>query len=280
VETIFVVAEASFWRVHNIYRSDTKQLFTVQPMEVLRRVVNSVCPGRHGSVLAAPDLYGPLLGVLLLPQVLLISIDVTRHGCNQTLMLGNATMATLSLWAGLSVLYRMLALVIAPGLRFKHCLSITGYSFYAWSLALLCSYPLERHKAIVGFVPVATPLVLFGVPAALAQGWLFWEHTPYASLTVQQALFPSSVQHFAQRHSRLLQSVLWAVPKVAALIVVAGTHYQLLWYLARVFLPGRKHLCNLSSLGLLADRAQLSDVVSQKELRMYALLLLKGGRDD
>jgi len=73
---------------------------------------------------------------------------------------------------------------------------------------------------------------------------------------------------------------LWAVPKVAALIVVAGTHYQLLWYLARVFLPGRKHLCNLSSLGLLADRAQLSDVVSQKELRMYALLLLKGGRDD
>ena len=273
VETIFVVAEATFWRVHTIYRTDTRDLFNVAPAEVLARIGNALVPGRHGSALAAPDFYGPLLGVLLLPQILLLSIDVSLHGCRQTSMLGNATVVSLSLWAGLAVLYRLLALVIAPGLRFKHCLCVSGYSFFAWSLALLCSYPLEKHKSVL-IVPVALPLVLFGIPAALAQGWLFWEHAPFASLTMQQALFPSSVQHFAQRHSRLLQKALWAVPKIAALIVVAGTHYQLLWYLARVFLPGRKHLCNLSAL---ADRSQFSDVLSQKELRKYALMLVKGG---
>ena len=278
VETIFVVAEASFWRVHGFYRTDVKELFNVAPETVLARIAYSFRPGAHSNLLAAPDFYGPLLAVMLLPQVLLLSIDVTRHGCSQSSMLGNAVVVSLSLWVGLSVLYRLLALVIAPGIQFKHCLSVTGYSFFAWSLALLCSYPLEKHKAVLPVpVPIALPLVLFGIPAALAQGWLFWEHAPFASLTMQQALFPSSVQHFAQRHSRLLQKVLWSVPKVAALVVVAGTHYQLLWYLARVFLPGRKHLCNLSAL---ADRSQLGDVLSQKELRKYALLLLKGGSEE
>jgi len=283
VETVFVVAEASIWRMHAMYRGEwSKALFAVAPDEVLRRILHCVVPGMHGAALSSPDLYGPLLAVLLLPQILLLSIDVTLHGCSQTSMLGNATVVSLSLWCGLSVLYRLLALIIAPGLRLKHCLCVAGYSFFPWSLALLCSYPLEKHKVLLsGWVPggVALPLVLFGIPAALAQGWLFWEYTPYASPSMQQALFPTSVQHFAQRHSRLLQKALWAVPKVAALVVVAGTHYQLLWYLARVFLPGRKHLCNLTALTGI-DRGQLTDVLSQKELRKYALLLLRSGQKD
>ena len=276
VETVFVVAEASFWRVHTIYRTDVKVLFSVTPEAILQRVVNTVRPGCHSAALVQPDFYGPVLAVFLLPQILLLSMDVSQYGCNQTSMLGNATVVTLSLWVGLSILYRLLSFVIAPGIYFKHCLCITGYSFYAWSLALLCSYPVEKYKATLG-LPVALPLVLFGIPAALAQGFVFWEHTPYASAGMQQALFPSSLQHFAQQHSRWLQKLLWAVPKVAALIVVAGTHYQLLWYLARVFLPGRKRLCNLS---FLMDRGQASDILSQKEIRKYALMLLKGGHDD
>ena len=263
VETVFVVAEASFWRVHTIYRTDVKVLFSVTPDAILQRVLNTVRPGHHSAALVQPDFYGPLLAVFLLPQILLLSMDISQYGCNQTSMLGNATVVTLSLWIGLSILYRLLSFVIAPGIYFKHCLCITGYSFYAWSLALLCSYPVEKYKSTLG-LPVALPLVLFGIPAALAQGFVFWEHTPYASAVMQQALFPSSLQQFAQQHSRWLQKLLWAVPKVAALIVVAGTHYQLLWYLARVFLPGRKHLCNLSAL---VDRSQYADILSQREIR-------------
>jgi hypothetical protein len=275
VETVFVVAEASFWRVHGFYRTDVKELFNVAPQTVMTRVANTFIPGAHPSLLTAPDFYGPLLAVVLLPQVLLLSIDVTRHGCSQSSMLGNAVVVSVSLWVGLSVLYRILALVIAPGIHLKHSLCITGYSFFAWSLALLCSYPVEKHKNLLA-IPLALPLVLFGLPAALAQGWVFWEHVPSASLNMQQAMIPSSVQHFAQQHSRLLQKILWAVPKVAALIVVAGTHYQLLWYLAKVFLPGRKTMCDLNAL---MDRRQYQTILSQKELQNFALKLLKGGEE-
>lgn len=274
VETVFVIAEASLWRIHGVYRSDMRELFNVAPGVVLTRMLNALRPGYHASTLSSPDLYGPMLGVFFLPQVLLLSMDVTREGCNQTSMLGNAAVVTLCLWLGLSVLYRLLSFVLAPGIYMRHCLCLSGYSFFAWSAALLCSYPVERHKHILG-VPVALPLVLFGMPAALAQGWVFWEHAPYASLTMQQAIFPSSVQQFAQHHSRWLQKFLWAIPKIAALVVVAGTHYQLLWYLARVFLPGRKHLCNLSAL---VDRSQAADILSQKEIRKYALMLLQGDK--
>lgn len=55
-----------------------------------------------------------------------------------------------------------------------------------------------------------------------------------------------------------------------------GTHYQLLWYIGRVFLPGRRQLCRLSAL---IQPSQYADILTQKEIRMYALKLLSG-KDD
>ncbi len=43
--------------------------------------------------------------------------------------------------------------------------------------------------------------------------------------------------------------------------MVAGTHYQLLWYMARVFLPGRRQLCRLSAL---VQPSQYADILTQK----------------
>lgn len=40
-----------------------------------------------------------------------------------------------------------------------------------------------------------------------------------------------------------------------------GTHYQFLWYLARVFLPGRRQQCELSAL---IQPAQYADIITQK----------------
>ena len=50
------------------------------------------------------------------------------------------------LWWGLSALYRLLAFVIAPTINMRHCLSVTGYSFFAWDLALLLLYPMEIYQ--------------------------------------------------------------------------------------------------------------------------------------
>ena len=41
------------------------------------------------------------------------------------------------------------------------------------------------------------------------------------------------------------------------------THYQFLWYVAHTFLPGRRHLCHLSSL---LNPANYADILSQKVL--------------
>jgi hypothetical protein len=272
VETVFVLAEFSFWKVHRIYTHDLRVLFDVEPSEVFIRICNSFLPGWHSQVLLKPDLYGPIIAVLMMPQILLLSMGVTRHGCNQSSLLGNAVVVSLCLWIGLSSLYRLLAFVIAPTLDMRHCLSITGYSFFAWNLSLLLSIPLESYQGLTG-LPVFLPLFLFGLPSSIAQGMMFWEHTPASSLTLQPTAFPSSLQQCASQHIRCLQRVAWAIPKLFAFVVVAGTHYQFLWYVARVFLPGKKELCQLSAL---VQPSQYADIITQKELRQYALKLLSG----
>ena len=99
---------------------------------------------------------------------LLICMETSRHGCNPTIQLGNAVVMSLFIWFGLSCLYRVLAVLIAPSIQFKHCVSMTGYSFFAWNLAILGSFPLENYHDLLK-VPSVVPLVLFGVPSSLAQ---------------------------------------------------------------------------------------------------------------
>ena len=271
VETIFVLFEFGIWRIHSIYMYEMKDLFRLHPSAFFRRVINSFLPGWHSPVLSNPDLYGPILAVFLLPQILLFSIE-SKHGCNRTALLGNAVVVSLFLWFGLSAFYRFLAFLIAPAIEFKHCMCMTGYSFFSWSLALLLSYPLEVYEENIG-IPTSLPLVIFGLPSAIALGCMFWEYTPASSMTLQPAILPSSLQQFAQHNSRILQKLLWAVPKIIAFVIVTGTHYQFLWYLFRVFLPGKKQLCRLSAL---LNPSRYSDILSQKEIRKFAISIIKG----
>lgn len=103
-----------------------------------------------------------------LTQSLLLSMEISRHGCNPTAQLGNALVVSLFIWVGLSALYRLLAFIVAPSIEFKHCLCMTGYGFFAWNLALLCSFPLENFKDSIA-IPTMVPLVLFGLPSSIAQ---------------------------------------------------------------------------------------------------------------
>lgn len=276
VETGFVLVQFTYWKVHNFYNCELKELFNISPAMISLRILNSFIPGWHSSLLMHPDLYGPLIAVFLLPQSVLLCMDISKNGCSQADVLGNGVVVSLCLWLGLSSLYRLLAFVLAPTIDIRHCLSMTGYSFFAWNLALLCTYPLERYQDFIG-LPIALPLALFGIPSALAQGFMFWDQTPASSLTLQPHSFPSSLQHFAQNNSRWIQRLIWAIPKLIALVIVAGMHYQFLWYVARVFLPGRKQQCKLSAL---VQPSQYADIITQKELRKYALLLLNRYNED
>jgi hypothetical protein len=276
VETVIVLAQFSYWKAHRLYMYDLKDLFNINPSDVIARIFNSFFPGWHSVILNRPDMYGPILAVFMLPQALLLNMDTSRHGCSQSSVLGNATAVSICLWFVVSSMYRILTFVIAPSIEMRHCLSVMGYSFFAWNVALICTYPLERYQDMIG-LPISLPIVLFGIPAAVAQGYMFWEHTPASSLTLQPASFPSSLQNFAQNNSRWLQKVLWAVPKILAFVIVTGTHYQFLWYVARVFLPGRKQQCELSAL---MQPAQYADIITQKELRKYAVMLVSGRKED
>lgn len=135
---------------------------------------------------------------------------------------------------------------------------------------------------------------------------MFWEQTPASTIQLQPAALPTSMQHFAANNSRWLQRVMWAFPKILAFVLVTGTHYQFLWYMARVFLPGRKQLCQLSAL---VQPSQYADILTQKvrdgsllclsfsalyfyfcnicnyalllqELRKFAIMLLLGKKDE
>lgn len=56
-------------QLKRMYKHDLRELFVVEPGEVLRRVLSSFVPGRHSTLLASPDLYGPAVAACLLPQV-------------------------------------------------------------------------------------------------------------------------------------------------------------------------------------------------------------------
>jgi hypothetical protein len=64
------------------------------------------------------------------PQVLLVAMDSTHHGCSRASLLGDAVVVSLCLWAGLAVLYRVFGVLVAPLLNIKHCLCLTGTNDY------------------------------------------------------------------------------------------------------------------------------------------------------
>lgn len=202
-------------------------------------------------------------------------MDVSLHGCNRSSILGNAIVVSFCLWLGLSSLYRLLSYLFAPAIKLKHCLCMTGYSFFYWNLAILLSYPLELNKENLN-VPISWSLMFFGLPSSIALSYMFWEHTPSSSLTLQPTYLHASLQQFATNHRGILQKLLWQMPKIFAFLIVSGTHYQFLWYVSKIFIPGRKQLCELTAM---MTPANYKDILAQKELRNYASLLLNVGKN-
>ena len=266
VEGAFVLAEFVFWAIYRFYMYELRDIFCIKPAEVWSRVQLSFIPGRHRVFVRNPDMYGPAMGVFLLPQVLLLSMEFTHHGCSQSALLGNSVVITVCIWAALSAVYRLLAYFVCPWMEVKHCLCILGYSFYPWSAALLLSYPLEFYSHIFR-LPSFLPLVLLGIPAAVAQGYIFWEYVPQSSITIR----PNSLHRLIQQYSSWIQKLIWFAPKAIAFAFIAGTHYQLLWYIARVFLPGKRQLCELSAL---VEPSKYADILTQKVSSMHAVLVL------
>ena len=73
--------------------------------------------------------------------------------------------------------------------------------------------------------------------------------------------------------SPLWKRILWIIPKFIVFILVTGTHYEFLWYIVHVFVPGKKRSCQLTAL---MEPGYYTDVLTQKELLRYTMLLLKG----
>ena len=59
-----------FVKIYSMYRYDLRVLFIIEPVDVLQRMLYSFVPGKHAPLLVAPDLYGPLVAVMSLPQVM------------------------------------------------------------------------------------------------------------------------------------------------------------------------------------------------------------------
>lgn len=273
VEMLLVIFEFSYWRIYGIYQYDMKEAFNVSLNHVSWRALMSFVPGRHSDIIQKPDIYGPLLAALTLPLVVLMCLQVNELGCKRTEMLHSSVITSLCLWIGLSTLYQVVGWLLAPPIRFTHCLCMVGYSFYSWMLAMSCSYFLE---VVLGLDrPHSVPLIIFGIPSSVSLGILFWELTPASGVTLRPSAFPSSLQSCVMQHSRLLQRFTQLIPKLLGFIFVTATHYQFLWYLARVFLPGRRQMCRLSAI---ISPAAYADILTQKELLSFAEWLLATGK--
>jgi hypothetical protein len=67
-----------------------------------------------------------------------------------------------------SLLSSLVAFLVAPGISLKHSLCLTGYSMFAWNVALLGSHVLDVYSSLL-HIPPKYSLVLFGIPCAIAQ---------------------------------------------------------------------------------------------------------------
>jgi hypothetical protein len=137
VETLFVVFEFYFRQAKRFYTHDLMDLLTLTPEEFGRRILNSFIPTRHASILHAPDIYGPLVAVFTLPQVLLLCMGSSRHGCSPISLMGNAVTVSLCLWLGLSFIYRVLAFVVSPTIGMRHCACMVWCSIKSVTSSLL-----------------------------------------------------------------------------------------------------------------------------------------------
>lgn len=70
VDICFILFEFMYWKLHFFYQNDMRYFFDVaSTSDIAARAFGSVIPGYHDRVLSQPDLYGPLMCVFCLPQV-------------------------------------------------------------------------------------------------------------------------------------------------------------------------------------------------------------------
>jgi len=106
----------------------------------------------------AADLFGPVMAVLSLAQVLLWCIDVTgdthpHAHCSRETLLGTSLLVAVSSWAGAALWYFLVSYLLGARLRLVHSFSAAGYASFGWSLALVVSQLLvllrQRERALV-----------------------------------------------------------------------------------------------------------------------------------
>ena len=150
--------------------------------------------------------------------------------------------------------------MIASTIELKHCLSITGYRFFAWNVALLISYPLESYLAVIS-LPVFFPSNCSVYHSLSPKGACSGSTPLLAPSHCSLQYSPSSLQQCTSQHLGCSQKISRVVLKVVAFVVIAGTHYKFLWFVARVYMPGKKELCQLSTL---VQPSQYADIITQK----------------
>lgn len=236
VEMAIVLLAYSFWRCQQLL-NDITEIYSILPHEVMGRIRGAFYPGRRvKEMIRKPDLWGPSVGVLCLPLVLLMSMEVTKNGCNQSSTLGNAFVISVMLWVALSGFYRIVAFVAVPEVSFVESLCVVGYSYFAWCAALSLSYLMGLLHIMKGLW-LSIPLVVLGLPASMVQAMLFYHKLPRVALS---SIFSSNSQlslAVRVRHSL----------KLLAIVAITLIHFQSLLYLAQVYLQEKKQLCHINA---------------------------------
>jgi len=243
VEMTFVLTAFLWWSVHDFY-SNTIDLFSIDPSEFVGKVQDTFQYARnHQLTLLRPDLWGPVLAVFTLPHSLLLSLEVSKHGCNQASMLGSGVLVSLGMWMSLSLLYMATSFFFSVKLKAAHCFSVVGYSFFSWNVALLTSWFLVHALGMDqdGFI-LKLPLLVFGLPTSLTQGYLFYKNTFPVAAPQSSAITNRTVEF------RGVVFTVRQIIKALVFVLIAGFHFNAFVYLAHVYLQEKRQTCHISFL--------------------------------
>jgi len=113
--------------------------FDVDLQTVLQRLLDSLYPRKSSALLDSgkPDLYGPVMLLFTLIAILLYGMKMSHVKIEEGTLMGSAFALCWMYWIVIALAYRAGAYICSMPLTFLEALSLTGYGFFGYCLALL-----------------------------------------------------------------------------------------------------------------------------------------------
>ncbi|MFH4979466.1 hypothetical protein AB6A40_006175 [Gnathostoma spinigerum] len=138
--------------------------FDVDPLQVRRRLIQSLIPRKPSQMFIANDMYGPSMLILTLVALLLFSMKSNGYVVQDGTLIGTAMLTCIGAWVFISLTISALCYVLSTDISSVHTFSLVGYSFFSHCIVIFLTTVFHPSHSHLFFYSMA---IVFCVPACL-----------------------------------------------------------------------------------------------------------------